>query len=57
MRHSTLWNSGAVNIEELITKAVTSAVAETVKVMIPLIEKSAPKPDYSENLNLHLGMK
>ena len=41
-------NGGTVNIEELITKAVTSAVAETVKVMLPLIEKSAPKPDYTE---------
>lgn len=41
-------NGGVVNIEELITKAVTSAVAETIKVMIPLIERNTPKPDYSE---------
>ena len=38
-------NGGMVNIEELITKAVTSAVAETVKVMIPLIERNILEPD------------
>lgn len=39
---------GNVNVEEVIVKAVTAAVAETVKAMMPLIEKPAPKPDYAE---------
>lgn len=36
-----LRNGSAVNIEELITKAVTSAVAETVKVLIPFMQSPA----------------
>lgn len=41
-------NGSTVNIEELIAKAVTLAVAETIKVIIPLIENLSPKFDYSE---------
>lgn len=37
-------NSGTVNIEELITKAVTSAVTETVKAIMPLMTVQSPQP-------------
>lgn len=32
---------GNINLEEVIVKAVTAAVAKTIKVMIPLIERNA----------------
>lgn len=33
---------GSVNIEEIITKAVTTAVSETIKAIVPMFEKPAP---------------
>ncbi|MCM1436215.1 MAG: DUF3486 family protein, partial [Ruminococcus flavefaciens] len=33
---------GSVNIEEIITKAVTVAVSETIKAITPIFERPAP---------------
>lgn len=33
---------GSVNIEEVITKAVTTAVSETIKAIVPILERPAP---------------
>ena len=33
---------GGVNIEEVITKAVTTAVSETIKAIAPMLERPAP---------------
>lgn len=39
---------GSVNIEEIITKAVTTAVSETIKAIVPMFEKSAPDMIYDD---------
>ena len=43
---------GSVNIEEVITKAVTAAVSETVKAMIPFLmtTPAKPTPDLSKRI-------
>ncbi len=37
---------GSVNIEEVITKAVTTAVSETIKAISPMLERPAPDVIY-----------
>ena len=37
---------GSVNIEEVITKAVTTAVSETIKAITPMLERPAPDVIY-----------
>lgn len=37
---------GSVNIEEIITKAVTTAVSETIKAIAPIFERPAPDMIY-----------
>ena len=37
---------GSVNIEEVITKAVTTAVSETIKAIAPMLERPAPDVIY-----------
>ena len=39
---------GSVNIEEIITKAVTTAVSETIKAIVPMFEKPAPDMIYDD---------
>ena len=38
---------GSVNIEEVITKAVTTAVSETIKAIVPILERPAPDMLYN----------
>ncbi len=37
---------GSINIEEVITKAVTTAVSETIKAIAPMLERPAPDVIY-----------